>query len=314
MKNKFLYTYSVVISMHEFRKGLLGLAVGDALGIPLVNKDRSELLSNPVTGMISGGEYDLPTGSWGLPTEITLAIKESLDKHGHLTKESIMNRLYDVSRGVYSIRKDVFTLGKITQRAVDRYRDGMDIDKCGIIDLNENGSGALLMMYPIAFYAYENKLQEKEIYELVKGVTELTHNHEINLIGCYIYTMYLVFLLRGKDKYASLSMLQCCDFSFFKTEYLQLYYRILKTSLKEVNIDNIRTDGFIVYIVEVSLYVLLNSNNYTQSVLGAINLGGKTNIVSSLVGCMAAILYGEDDIPDSWVQQLRGKDILDKFM
>ena len=126
--------------------------------------------------------------------------------------------------------------------------------------------------------------------------------------------MYLVFLLRGKDKYASLSMLQCCDFSFFKTEYLQLYYRILKTSLKEVNIDNIRTDGFIVYIVEVSLYVLLNSNNYIQSVLGAINLGGKTNIVSSLVGCMAAILYGEDDIPDSWVQQLRGKDILDKFM
>ena len=170
------------------------------------------------------------------------------------------------------------------------------------------------MMYPIAYYAYKNKLQEKEIYELVKEFTCITHNHEINIIGCYIYTMYLVFLLRGKDKYASLSMLQCVDFSFFKTEYLQLYYRILKTSLKEVNIDNIRTDGFIVYIVEAAFYVLLNSENYSQSILGAINLGGKTNIVSSMVGCMASILYGEDDIPDNWVAQLRGKDILDKFM
>ena len=108
--------------MHEFREGLLGLAVGDALGIPLVNKSREELLNNPVTGMISGGEYDLPRGTWGLPTEIALAIKESLDKHGHFSSESIMNRLYDVSQGVYSIRKDVFTLGKITQRAIDRGR------------------------------------------------------------------------------------------------------------------------------------------------------------------------------------------------
>lgn len=300
--------------MHEFREGLLGLAVGDALGIPLVNKSREELLNNPVTGMIGGGEYNLPLGSFGLPTEVTLAVKESFDRHGHLTKESIMNRLYDVSCGVYSIRGNNPTLGKITQRAVDRYRDGMDIDKCGIIDLNENGSGALIMMYPVAYYAYKNKLQEKEIYLLVKDFTGITHNHEINIIGCYIYTMYLVFLLRGKDKYASLSMLQCCDFSFFKTEYLQLYYRILKTGLKEVNIDNIRTDGFIVYIVEAALYVLLNSDNYSQSILGAINLGGKTNIVSSMVGCMASILYGEDDIPDNWVAQLRGKDILDKFM
>lgn len=293
--------------MHEFREGLLGLAVGDALGIPLVNKSREELLHSPVTGMIGNG-------SFGLPTEVTLAVKESLDKHGHLTKESIMNRLYDVSCGVYSISREKTTLGKITLRALERYRDGLDIDKCGIIDLNENGSGALIMMYPIAYYAYKNKLQEKEIYELVKEFTEITHNHEINIIGCYIYTMYLVFLLRGKDKYASLSMLQCVDFSFFKTEYLQLYYRILKTSLKEVNIDNIRTDGFIVYIVEAAFYVLLNSENYSQSILGAINLGGKTNIVSSMVGCMASILYGEDDIPDNWVAQLRGKDILDKFM
>lgn len=293
--------------MHEFREGLLGLAVGDALGIPLVNKSREELLHSPVTGMIGNG-------SFGLPTEVTLAVKESLDKHGHLTKESIMNRLYDVSCGVYSISREKTTLGKITLRALERYRDGLDIDKCGIIDLNENGSGALIMMYPIAYYAYKNKLQEKEIYELVKEFTCITHNHEVNIIGCYIYTMYLVFLLRGKDKYASLSMLQCVDFSFFKTEYLQLYYRILKTSLKEVNIDNIRTDGFIVYIVEAAFYVLLNSENYSQSILGAINLGGKTNIVSSMVGCMASILYGEDDIPDNWVAQLRGKDILDKFM
>ena len=191
--------------MHEFREGLLGLAVGDALGIPLVNKSREELLHSPVTGMIGNG-------SFGLPTEVTLAVKESLDKHGHLTKESIMNRLYDVSCGVYSISREKTTLGKITLRALERYRDGLDIDKCGIIDLNENGSGALIMMYPIAYYAYKNKLQEKEIYELVKEFTCITHNHEINIIGCYIYTMYLVFLLRGKDKYASLSMLQCVDF------------------------------------------------------------------------------------------------------
>ncbi len=304
----------MVISMQKFKDGLIGLAIGDAMGLPVINMSRDILLTNPITEMVGGGEYNCLKGTWSIPTELTLAVRESLEKHGYLDKQSIMHRLIDVDNDVYAIEKDTFSLGNTTKKAIEKNKSGSDLDSCGNIDLNENGSGALLMMYPVAYYAYQNKLKETDVYELVKDITSITHNHEINIIGCYIYTMYLLFLLRGKDKYASLSMLQCCDFSYFEEEYLDLYSRILKTSLKDISIDNIVTNGYIVSSLESALYVLLNSENYSQSILGAINLGGKTNITSSLVGCMAGIIYTENDIPDDWLRSLRGKDILDKFM
>ena len=222
--------------MQQFKNGLLGLAVGEAMGLPLINMSREKLLAKPVTEMTSGGELDVKKGTWGLTTEITLAIRETLLKHEGLKKTSFFKRLVEVDSGSYSIDKTIFSLDIVTERAIKNYKDGMDIDNCGLINTEENSIGALIMMYPVAFFAYEKKLKEKDIYILVKDIVELTHKHEINVIGCYIYTMYLIFLLRGKDKYASLSMLQCCDFSFFTEDNLQLYSRILKDSLKNIKV------------------------------------------------------------------------------
>lgn len=300
--------------MQEFKDGLIGLAVGDAMGIALVDISREELLKNPVTDMKDGGKYKVEKGSWSIPTELTLGLRKALENHTHIDTITIMHRLVEADNGVYSIKPGKFSIGKTTKKAIEKFKLGIDPEKCGSINQNENGSGALSMMYPIAYFAYENKLKETEVYELVKSVVSLTHKHEINVIGCYIYTLYLLFLLRGKDKYASLSMLQCCDFSVFKEDYLSLYDRVLKTSLKDISINNLKTDGYVVSSVEASLYVLLNSENYAQSILGAINLGGNTNTISSMVGCMAGILYGSNTIPESWYKNLKGKNILDKFM
>lgn len=308
---KICYTYFGDV-MQEYKDGLIGLAVGDAMGIALVDISREELLIQPVTDMIDGGKHGIQKGTWSTPTELTMGMHNALKRAKHIDTITIMHRLVEVDNGVYSISKGTTTLGKTTKKAIEKFKLGIDPEKCGSINFNENGSGALTMMYPVAYFAYKNKLKEEEIYEVVKSITSLTHKHEINIIGCYIYTLYLLFLLRGKDKYAALSMLQCCDFSSFNEEYLSLYDRILKKSLKDVSIDNIKTDGYIVSTIEAAFYVLLNSENYAQSILGAINLGGKTNTVSSIVGCMAGILYKLENIPVNWLKNLKGTDILEK--
>ena len=77
--------------------------------------------------------------------------------------------------------------------------------------------------------------------------------------------------------------------------------------------DTIKTTGYVVSTLEAALFVLLNSDNYSQAILGAINLGGETSTVASVVGCMASILY-PGDIPDAWINKLQGTNIIEEYL
>ena len=58
------------------------------------------------------------------------------------------------------------------------------------------------------------------------------------------------------------------------------------------------------------MWVLLKANNYIDSILGAVNIGGDTDTIAAITGSMAGIIYGYDAIPKKWVNQLARKDYL----
>ena len=48
----------------QMQDGMLGLAVGDALGVPVEFRSREVLKQNPVTGMRAYGTHNQPAGTW----------------------------------------------------------------------------------------------------------------------------------------------------------------------------------------------------------------------------------------------------------
>ena len=58
--------------------GIIGLAIGDALGVPAEFKSREELKRYPITDMIGDGTYNLPAGTWSDDTSMTLATIDSI--------------------------------------------------------------------------------------------------------------------------------------------------------------------------------------------------------------------------------------------
>ena len=60
--------------------GILGLAVADALGVPVEFKSREWLRNNTVTDMIGYGTYNQPPGTWSDDTSLTLCLLDSLTK------------------------------------------------------------------------------------------------------------------------------------------------------------------------------------------------------------------------------------------
>ncbi len=98
---------------------------------------------------------------------------------------------------------------------------------------------------------------------LVKDVSSLTHRHEVSILGCYIYINYVLFLLNGKDKFSAYNMVKLIDYSMFSNESLDLYSRILKDDINKLNINDIKSSGYVIDTLEASLWwVLLKFKNY----------------------------------------------------
>ncbi|WP_299708656.1 ADP-ribosylglycohydrolase family protein [uncultured Tenacibaculum sp.] len=62
----------------KIEQTFLGLAVGDALGVPVEFKTRFELQQNPVKTMRAFGSHHQPKGTWSDDSSLTFCLAESL--------------------------------------------------------------------------------------------------------------------------------------------------------------------------------------------------------------------------------------------
>lgn len=168
-----------------------------------------------------------------------------------------------------------------------------------------------MRILPIVYYIYNKKINDKkDIYNIVKDVSSITHTHEISVLGCYIYTRYCMLLLDGKDKIEVYKELQQLDYSMFSDYAISKYNRILKANIAEVTEDDISSSGYVVSTLEAVMWLFLNSTEYNTTILKAVNLGNDTDTVAAITGGLLGIYYGIENIKSEWKQTLRRYDYI----
>lgn len=65
-------------SISKVLAGLMGLCIGDALGVPVEFSSRDERIKLPVTTMQGYGTYDVPAGTWSDDSSLTFCLAECL--------------------------------------------------------------------------------------------------------------------------------------------------------------------------------------------------------------------------------------------
>ena len=278
----------------KVRDGIVGLTVGDALGVPVEFTTREYLEENPVTGMMGHGTYDMPKGTWSDDTSLALATMQSIVNRGEIDLEDIMNEfsLY-VSESKYC-QYHVFDYGNTTIEAICRFREGLPISKCGGIGERDNGNGSLMRILPLAFIPGIT-------YDDVENVSAITHAHLRSRIACVLYVEIARSMLEY-DMEISEHISVACDRiikHYGYIEELEHFYPIFENEY-----DVYEGRSYVVKTLEAVLYCLLETDNYKDAVLMAVNLGRDTDTVAAITGGLAGIYYGYDDIPAEWINDI----------
>lgn len=106
------------MSFNIGKDALLGLAIGDALGVPVEFKDRTYLKQNPVVDMVGYGTHNQPKGTWSDDSSLSFCLAESLT-NGYDLQNIAHNILKWFNDGFWTAHGKVFDIGVQTRSAID---------------------------------------------------------------------------------------------------------------------------------------------------------------------------------------------------
>ena len=289
---------------------LYGVAVGDALGVPVEFKSRMAVRHDPVTDMRGYGTYNLPSGTWSDDSSLTFCLAEALTEDFSLerTAQYFVDWCYD---NFWTPRGRVFDIGISTRIAIERLRDGVSPEMSGGIDIRSNGNGSLMRISPLVFHIMDKPAEQR--LRITKDVSSITHGHWISVLSCFYFLEFARLILEQQDKmYAYLSLQE--EFPALLESMapvhtnIQMFDRLLKGRIDELPEQEISSSGFVLHTLEACIWCILTTDNFKDAVLKAVNLGDDTDTTGAVTGALAGLLYGYDNIPATWIDVLAKKE------
>lgn len=303
------------------RDVLLGVAVGDALGVPVEFIPRKGLINEPVIDMRASGSHNQPKGTWSDDSSLTFCLTEMLCNEYDL--KDLASRFVNWKEDAYwTAHNNVFDIGIATSAAIYNLQKGAVPTLAGGNDDYSNGNGSLMRILPLLFYIKNKNIEER--FRITQEVSSLTHRHIRSVLGCFIYLELALRILKGENKWSAYSNMVEAVNLFLSSNVIcsqreiDIYHRILCNPIGEYIIqpihqfeeDEIYSSGYVLHTLEASIWCLLKTNNYQEAVLKAVNLGNDTDTTGAVTGGLAGLLYGSESIPRDWLQTLaRRRDI-----
>lgn len=297
--------------MYRVKEGIIGSAIGDALGTTTKGQAREYLLEHPVLKMTPCIKKGIPKGAWGDSTSLMVATTYAITKRGLDYDYIAENCVSWFTSNRFCSVGESFGIGQTTLKSLIRFTQRQkSATECGEGLIKDNGNSALKMVLPLAYYFIANKETKENVYTTIKNVCSITHRHEISICACYIYVHYAMFLLNGNNKFAAIKKLKTLDYSMFSNNTLEYFSRILVGNLSELDIDEINSTSFVVDTLESILWCFIKSDNYKDCIIATTNIGDDTSSIGALTGALAGIYYGTNKIPKDWYDNVRRKDYL----
>jgi ADP-ribosylglycohydrolase len=287
--------------IHSIPKSILfGVAIGDALGVPVEFLSREEIARNPVTDMRGYGTHSQPPSTWSDDSSLTFCLAESL-LNGYNLKAIAGNFLMWLHYAHWTAHDEVFDVGITTQRALKNIADGAEPEMAGLADVGSNGNGSLMRILPLLLEIHDKPVEER--FLKMREVSSITHRHFRSVIACFLYLEFAREILLKNEKFTAFKNTQESVIEFLKTQNIDKkeivhFDRILKSDIHELPEDEIKSSGYVIHTLEASLWCFLNTDSFKTAVLKAVNLGEDTDTTGAVTGGLAGLYYGVEEALD----------------
>lgn len=293
---------------------LFGVAVGDALGVPVEFTSRSTLQANPVVDFEGYKSHNQPPGTFSDDSSLTFCLAESLCR-GYDLEDIATRFLMWRDEDYWTAHGEVFDIGNTTHYALNNLKNGIPPALSGGFEEGENGNGSLMRILPLAFYIRQFDIEKR--YAITKEVSSITHGHIQSVVSCFYYLEFALELLKGNSKQTAYQNTAGTVLDFITNKgidqrQINLFAPLLKEDISRLPLTNISSSGYVVSTLKAAVYCVLTTSSYKEAVIKAVNMGDDTDTTAAVAGGLAGLYYGFESIPEKWRNELaRSNDIYD---
>ncbi len=291
---------------NKIKGGIIGLLVGDALGVPYEFHARESIPSMAEIefeppSYFRRAHAGVPVGTWSDDGAQALCLLASLLECGRFDVEDFAKRLVAWFREDYMAVDGMFDVGVQTQRAILNLRKDIPPLEAGLKEEKNNGNGSLMRVLPLALW--HQGTDEKLVQEAFDQ-SSVTHGHLRSKLCCALYCLWARRILEDNK-------------NAWENAVSTLRGIFPENSIERNEIEqNIKPDDL--YEVQGSGYVLdslfsakwaCRRPNFEETVKAAISLGNDTDTTACIAGGIAGLIHGFEAIPQRWRENLRGREI-----
>lgn len=288
--------------------GLIGLLVGDALGVPYEFHPPGDL---PPPDQI---EYAPPRGfqrahpgvrpgTWSDDGAQALILLDSLLTRDGLDLSHFATGLRRwLMEGFYAVNRSVFDIGAQTSTAINRLGMGIPPEASGPSGEHQNGNGALMRVLPLALW---HKGDDRELVSLAARQSLPTHGHARSGIACAVYCLWARAMLEGADDpwaHAVTRFHAASAEAGFAPDQVEIV-------LDPANAASASGSGYVVDTLWSAKTAAEQTTDYETCVRRAIAFGHDTDTTAAVAGGIAGLRYGLEGIPPRWLHALHGRDL-----
>lgn len=294
--------------------GLWGLLVGDALGVPYEFHPPDDIPSPELIEMVPPSTFPrahahVRPGTWSDDGAQALCLLSSLLEQGEMDVEDFGQRLLGwYERGELAVDGEVFDVGIQTAAALRAMQQGVPASMSGSQDERHNGNGSLMRVLPLALWHHGS------VERLVKDAHAQslpTHGHPRSQVCCAYYCLWARGLLHGVEDASRVALEQlrgCYPPDGVHAQELDVVFAPGASWIA-------RGTGYVVDCLRSALQVMEQpAMTFERVVKDAIALGHDTDTTACVAGGVAGIQFGVGSIPERWLRQLRGKEMVEPLL
>ncbi|MGQ0618462.1 MAG: ADP-ribosylglycohydrolase family protein [Panacagrimonas sp.] len=293
-----------MISMRErIEGGLIGLLVGDALGVPYEFHEPEDIPPPHQIEMTPPAGFrrsypDVLPGTWSDDGAQALCLLATILHCDRFDPDDFGRRLQNWRYlGYMAVGGDVFDVGITTQQVVQRLADGVSALKAGARGESSNGNGSLMRVLPLVLW---HRGSDAELVRDAMLQSLVTHAHIRSQLCCALYCLWARGALEGRVE----AWEQAVRVIESEVRNDPVAIRELRDPILAARLAPTRGTGYVVDCLW-SARRACDATDFESVVRAAISFGNDTDTTACVAGGIAGITHGLSGIPMRWRVALR---------